>query len=441
MTVDLDSGAGIFDRLGKIGYVMQITSDWFQGSGSGKLEQEIADVFGVYTTAANAVRGSLDSLLESKTAFQGDADAMLMALRDAAETTVIQMVHADDPLPSMDVETALKRLALQMSGASETLDANEPSASVTAATNDGIAKVIISFVGPTGKTRECVYDEDIVFECTSSSSAVLASLTIKGEASAASNGMSVFWPDGSTCDLTTTLINPELDGVLDNGGFETWSASTTPGTWTVVSGTWTQESTTKHLGSYGAKVTGDGATLHQIKQDVTASVFSQTVYAWSLALRVSSVPAAGVITVDLHDGTSVINDDAGNAQSQTISLTSGVSTSAWTTFGGAFRLPSPKPSSVFYRIRFSTALSNTVVCYLDSAMFGKAMTELYEGGPYAAVVATSSQLGIGDRWTVDVTNDYRGALQTLVWRLFGLPACQLPSATGGSETVSDALLG
>lgn len=440
MAIDLDSGTGLFDRLGRIGYVYQVVSDFFAGASANQLEKEVNDILAEYDGASNIVRSAVDGVLESKSRFQLDPERFLLDLATAAELTVIEMAHADNPLQEKTIDRALEELIKQMRAGSETVDANEPSVSITAASgNDGTATIVCSLTGPKGERLECVYPEDITLTC-SVAAARSGTIEVYAEASAAPTGQSVFWPDGSAASTTITAIDPSADGFLTNGDFENWTVGVLD-SWTAITGTFAEEGTIKQFGSKCAKVTGDGATLHQIRQEVTSLVESQAVYVATIALRLSSVPAAGVLVLDLFDGTSVINDDAGTAQTYSITLTSGVSTSQFTTFATTFRLPSPLPDNVYFRVRFSTALSNTVILYVDSCSFGAEAVQLYDGGPFIAAVATFDKLAVGDNWNIAVTNDLRGAIQTLFWRLFDRPDLMLPSATGGTETIADSLIG
>ncbi len=440
MAIDFDSGTGLFDRLGRIGYVYQVVSDFFAGASANQLEKEVNDILAEYDGASNIVRSAVEGVLESKTRFQLDPERFLLDLQGAAESTLIEMAHADNPLQEKTLERALAELIRQMKAANKTVDANEPSATITAsAGNDGTLAIVCSLTGPQGQRLEYVFPEDITLTCTVASGQT-GTLEAYGETSAAPSGQSVFWPDGSSAATSFNVIDPSLDGFLVNGDFESWAAGAIV-TWTPVVGTFNEETTIKQFGAKCAKVTGNGSTLHQIMQPVTTLVEAQTVYVATIALRLSSVPAAGILVLDLFDGTSVINDDAGNAQTFSIPLTSGVSTSQFTTFATTFRLPSPLPDSVFFRVRFSTALSNTVTLYLDSCSFGAQAIQLYDGGPFIAAVSTWDKLAIGDNWNIAIANDLRGAMQTLFWRLFDRPDLLLPSVTNGTENVSDALIG
>lgn len=442
MAIDLDGGTGLFDRLGRLGHVFNIVSKFFTSYDTDQLEKEVNDVILEYDGAtSNAIRSCVDGIVEALQNFQLGPERFMSDLQAIAETTLVEMANADNTLSEKTVEAALIELIKQMRAGSETVDANEPTISTAAfGSNEGTAGVLASLTSPLGETRQCVFPEDILVTADSVS-ARGATLSVKGENTRADSGISVFWPDGSGASASLTMIDPSADGVLTNGDFETWTAGPTLGTWTAVTGTVAQESTNKQFGSYAGKITGDGSTLTQIRQDVSSLVQSQTVYVASIALKLSSVPAAGVLTIDLFDGTAVIQDDSGNNQSYSITLTSGVSTSAFTTFVTSFRLPSPLPSTIYFRVRLSTALSNTVILYLDSCCFGVEATELYDGGPFIAFVATDDKLAVGDYWTITVANDFRGTFQTLFWRLFNEPELMLPSATGGTETINDALLG
>jgi hypothetical protein len=440
VAIDLDSGTGLFDRLGRIGYVYQVVTDFFAGVSANQLEKEVNDILLEYDGASNVVRSAVEGVLESKSRFQLDPERFLLDLAGAAELTLIEMAHADNPLQQKTLERAIAELIKQMRAASETVDANEPAVSTSAAAgNDGTATIVCSLTGPKGERLEYVYPEDITLTC-SVAAARTGTIEVFGESSAAPTGQSVFWPDGSAAATTLAVIDPSADGFLVNGDFENWTTGVL-NSWTAITGTFAEETSIRQFGLKAARVTGNGSTLHQIRQEVTSLVESQTVYVATISLQLSSVPAAGVLVLDLFDGISVINDDAGNAQTFSISLTSGISTSQFTTLATTFRLPTPLPDNVYFRVRFSTALSNTVILYVDSCSFGAEAVQIYEGGPYIAVVSTFDKLAAGDNWNIAVTNDLRGGIQTLFWRLFDRPDLMLPSTTGGTETVADSLIG
>ena len=147
--------------------------------------------------------------------------------------------------------------------------------------------------------------------------------------------------------------------------------------------------------------------------------------------------------MDLFDGSSIINDENGTANSFTIDLTA--LTTSYASRTGVFRTPSILPAAIYLRMRLSTALTNGRSVYFDKASLGE-MTQAYTSGPYLAVHAGSIAFEVGDLGTVAVTNS-RGAagtldtFQTLFAREFpDMISSELLLPSAAAPTISDALI-
>lgn len=189
----------------------------------------------------------------------------------------------------------------------------------------------------------------------------------------------------------------------------------------------------------------DGAELTTLNRLVTLEALSQ--YAFNCFMKVDSVPAAGVLTVDLVDGIggTVIADSQGTNNTFTIDATA--LTTSWVAKNGVFRTPKILPPVVYLRIRVSTAVSNTTSVFLDHAALVK-MTSLYSGGPEVAIFSGNTDFTVGggqtaaDYFTLAVTNNRAGEFQEWFERCFDMAAkgLILPSNTAGTETIDDALI-
>jgi len=317
--------------------------------------------------------------------------------------------------------------------------------------NDGNAELIVSTKDGRGQTLESMIAEQIAIRVSDTSTAGSESADVYGELTDNDDPLSVFFTDGSAATASLTVLDPSADNALSNGDFETFSTTNTPDDWTVDTGTISthifEDTANAYRGSdeddttnYCLELVGDGSTLVTLSQEVT-DLESNTPYPVSCRLKVdTSAPAAGVLVLELVDGnSSVISDEEGNSNQLSIDLTAANTT--YEAYTSAFRLPSPLPATVTFRIRMTTALTNAKTIYLDDVFLGTdEMTQLYDGGPYLALVRGASDLGDEDRWIVDVTNDYRGDLQWWCRRLWNFPEKPLPSATGGSETIGDTVI-
>lgn len=435
MAVDLDSGSGLFDRLGALGYVLEICDQFYAGNSSGDVSKELNDFLVKYDASSNDIRSVVGGIPAALKLFQSTQETIYSELFFAAQNTIIEMVDADDPLGNRDIQSALERLISQMQASSDTVDANEPSSSTTAASgNSGTAVVLVTLTDENGLTLENVYDEDIVITVTDDLTDRGETVSIVGEDSNSIAKTSCRWPNGSGSETSLTVVDPSNDGVLLNGGFESWTSSN-PDNWDVTGSTvHSRETTTVHIGSSSLKITGNGSATPDLFQDMSdLGLRSNTNYLVAFSYYLSANPAAGSLKVSISDGSSTL-------VSKTIDLTS-ATTGAWQRVADCFRLTSPLPAIIEFHVEVLGPLTNSSTVLIDDVCFGTEMTQLYNGGPFIAIVGTDDRLAIDDSWTIAVTNDARGKFQTLFARMFDRPELLLPSATGGSETIGDALIG
>lgn len=434
----------LFDRIGKGIYAGNLCDEFSGAAGSGAIATDLPteweDFVEQYDGQSDALRATLGDPTAALYAAQNSLASMVSWVSGVLSRTIIVTTHANNRLASQDLKTALTELISQMVIDSKTVDANAVTATATAGGgNAGSGKLVLSVKDGAGKTLEYAYAETLVGTFTSTTR-----LSIVGTDPAASR-LGYDWPKGSGASTSLSSTSATSgSNLVENGTFETFTVANTPDDWTIVVGAAgtdiLSEASVIYTGSKSLEILGDGSTLSQIKQalDVTR-LKSKTPYAINFYCRVSSNPAAGVLTVDLFDGTSVINDEAGTANSFTVDLTT-----LGTTFvakNGAFRLPEPLPAAVQLRLRLSTAMSNTHSLFIDELCL-VAMSQLYTGGPYGAVFDGAVAWSTDDTISVAVTNDYGGALQTAFWRYFDMPSLGLvlPSNAAGGENIADSVI-
>lgn len=206
-------------------------------------------------------------------------------------------------------------------------------------------------------------------------------------------------------------------------------------TGSITHGTTTNGTAQVYAGGAACYFVSDGATLSTLNQLLTG-LTAKTAYAFSIWFIADSAPAAGVITIDLVDGIggTVINDAQGVANSATFnasSLTTGWQHISSLVSGGVFfRMPAVVPPVVYLRIRISTAVTTGRSIYFDHAALTQA-TELYRGGPLAAVFSGATSFVKGDTWALAMTNDRAGVNQENYNRCFSMAqlGLLLPYAT------------
>ena len=391
------------------------------------------------------------------------------ALQTYAQNTVIGMANEAAVLPDSTLGTALSYVYSQMVSQAATIQSSTVGSSTSASSsNNGAGVWIISTKSQGGLTLENTYAETLTATCTADSQTggtlVGSEILTVQDGQPPTSSLSYLWPAGSGTNTTVTACNPSVseqpgNNILYNSSFETWTLSTNPDGWEVSTGTVAQSSTA-YYGSSSLLIVGDGSTHTTFGQEfnsstgttialnplVLTSQSNVSQYLVNLWCKVSSTPAAGVLQVALvsSPGGSVINDYQGNANSYNVALT-GVSTS-WLNFGGAFRLPTALPSTIYLQLKLTTALSNAVSLYIDGVTMCQG-TQLYTQGPYVAFVSKPNPPLVvsGDSWGLSFTNTFGGAtpttnFQSVFAELFDTPDLGILLPSSNSPSLSNSLI-
>lgn len=436
MTLIFDGAGGIFDRIGALyRFVQEIREVAALTGTAGRWPYELNDLYVKLEGASNALQESLANMPESLRLAQSGAEGLIAGCKAAAQAILIEQVDADNPLPERSVVEALRELVEQMIAETEHIAINTVTATVTAgASNVGDGVLLASVFDGRGRQLENVLAEDVL--CQRDETAQL--LICRGESAAASK-LSVDWPRGSGSNQSVDVTDAEADeGMLANGSFNAFTANA-PDDWEIVAGSaGTQilkEETVVLKGDASLEFVGNATGAH-IRQDITSQVSARTPIAVHAFVRIATVPAAGVLTIDLYDGSSVIDDDAGNANSIAVTL-SGLSDATWTSFGGFFRLPDPLPATVYLRVRLSTALSVASSLFIDQLAAVEA-TRLYAGGPYLGCFQGGVELAQDDTFNVAVANNRASLYQEACDVFFDTLESDVRIPTDGSPSITNS---
>ena len=346
---------------------------------------------------------------------------------------------------------------------------NASTISIGSQTNVGVPNgnpvIVLSGVNGKGQTHQYSYNETITFACsadaqTGSATAGQELLSVTGQASATTTSYS--WPAGSgvaiSVNAVSSLTNNSNGNVLQNSSFDTQTTTNIPDNWTIATGTAGTQvvaggSSNAYLGTNSVGLVGDSSTLTAITQ-----LFSQapsttvgaggtlykplpwTPYAVNGWVKLSAAsPAAGVLQIDLIDGSgNILNDYSDNQNSATVNLHS-IADTNWHNFNAVFRLPTVLPTQVKLRLWLSTALSTGTTAYIDAVAMNP-MTQFYNGGPFVSVFSGNTNMIQGDTWTLAYTVTW-GAVQQWMQRWFNLSSLnmRLPASTV-SPTVPDSVV-
>jgi len=429
----------------------------------------IAKIRAQFTSSLQYVLETPQSLYATQAQALTALDQYKQSLKTLAEQVLVETCDADVTLVDKSVAGALKELQTQMIGSGTLYNPdNDVDASTCAMTptassaNTGTGKLIVSVKRPDGRSGELLLAETMEAICTADGqeggTAGSETFQVRGEP-AVSDALAYNWPGGSGINTQLTSVNAELDNsggnLLVNSGFETIT-SNVPDNWAVgsagVAGTdileeasivYASSSKALRLKGQSSPVLSEIAQTFNSSSGTTATLKPQTVYALNCFAKDSGAGlTAGVVAISLVDGSgTVINDDAGTAN--TVSFAYSDTSGTYAAFNGFFRTPRVLPTTIKLRIKVTTALTDTESVYIDHLALCEA-TDLYGNGqgPWAAVFSGSTDWIIDDKITVAVTNDRAGGFQEWFDRVFGMRALglQLPSDTGGAETLADTLI-
>ncbi|MCC6573287.1 MAG: hypothetical protein IT462_05790 [Planctomycetes bacterium] len=224
---------------------------------------------------------------------------------------------------------------------------------------------------------------------------------------------------------TPSYRNVVMDGAFeleDAGEFAWWEAI-------AGAGVFSRDVTTKLFGAGSLKITGNGATAGDLRQDLAnrdPAMPSGRMFALGAWAYVSSL-SAGTVTIDL-----IVDGDPSTLQ---LVVNGSTTTGQWLHLGGFEYVPRATfPNKVEVRVRCSSDFSGEV--FVDGVCLAPA-TEVPHAGVRVALFegATAPQaLPIADRFTFETTSDDAGAFQSFFRDRLGVA---LPSA--GSPTISDSL--
>lgn len=458
---------GLFTRLGTI-FAAQRNVNGFRGttapassttwgSGGQTIRAIATSVNNIEAQYASTRQDLIDALYTQREAYRGAHGSFQSYLKTLCEQTLIEMSNDDSKLPSKSVLNAMTNLVAQMIANSNTITYNTVSVTPSAGgSNVGNAQFVASIIDKDGKNLEYVFPETIIAKVTSDA---LLGATAGSEplsfAAPAQRSDTLYWdwPAGSGAVGTLAVVDPTIDigtNILRNSDFETFT-SNVPDYWTSlvgVPGTDTLKDVSNTYDSSAAclEFAGDGATLSSVAQTfgsssgTTYTLKPLTVYAFNAFVKMSADnnAGAGVLSFALVDSSNtIINDQQGTANNKTYALN--IASTSYIAVNGFFRTPANLPSTVKLRVRLSTALTSGKNVFIDHLAMTPA-TQLYTGGPWAAVFRGSTDVLKDDYWSVAVANDQAGVFQTMFERVFGMRALNLKIPSASSGSIADTLV-
>lgn len=457
MTIPLIATGGLFTREGHIlGFINEINA--FRATSIPTAILAISQDF--YTSDYSLP----DGIFAQELSYQNSCGSIMSSLKQLASNIIVTMVNDDMLQPNNSLVNAMSYLVNQMKANSQSVKACTVSASTVAGgSNIGNLVVVTSMRTTGGHFLENSFAEVVSGKVVTDAQSGTAqpgseSVQFLGQ-QGVSDPLSWLYPMGSGCSVTIVAVNATIQssgGVsnwLNNGNFESWT-SNTPNGWEVSTGTpgtTILKSTAQFYdGIASCEFVGNGSeqtsiytqfgTYQTANPNIGSTILPLSQYAFNLFFKVSSVPAAGVLTVSMMDQhLNTINDNLGSPNLVSFNLTT--SSGAWQSFSGVFRMPAVIPTNVNLQFKLTTPLTGGVNLFIDHAAF-TSMQPLYQGGPYVTIFSANTNSIKGDSYTITVSNDYGGGFQRGFDKLFNMKGLKqlLPSVTGSGATVPDSLI-
>ena len=472
MTISFNNSNGnLFNRLGALGELLRELRA-YQGS----LETDMTNATsGV--TAELVGEPDLQALMGSQYIGALDSAGQVgQVAQQIAGKVADRIVFRDNPRPGQTLNTSqvtesLKEIIRQMLVQGASIQSQTVTGTPDTVTGQpgphfigyGNGVVNVSVRRWNGLTQENAYAEDLTLTCTQDS--YTGNATVNREtfsitgAGAQTNRYAFNWPLGSGASATLQAIDSTSDNgngnLLTNSDFASIT-SNAPANFTIVAGTAGTdifEETTIVFVNGGRALRFVGVTggsnpnltqAFDVSTGTSGELDAATQYSWNAWLRRDgTAAAAGVMTVDLIDGSNVvIQDDQGANNSFTIDLTA--LTTAYTSYRGVFRTPSNPPSVMKLRIRITTALTDTRSIYLANMSMGE-MVQVYSGGPSVTVHAGNIPFVVEDYASATITNNRGGATNLasfgpVLQRFFDLASLDLLFPSSSTPTIGDQLI-
>lgn len=421
----------------------------------------VTDLIGRYNSAVQQI--SVDGIYSSLTAWQNASAQFLTVVQQESQRVLINMANTDNPLVQQTLVSALALLVTQMTNAAQTVQSSTVAAGAATAvgTPHGNPVWVTSAKDGNGLGLQYTIPETITLTCTVDSQSQATSLNTETfsvtSPVAEQNFLAADWPLGSGLNSSLNLVdaskNNASNQVINNGDFETFSGSPlSPNNWTIAVGTagvnvFQGSAGNSYTGSSSLQITLDAVpTQTELRQQFNLAggtlykLLPATQYALSVWTKVSAAPGAGSLILDLFNGTSIVNDNQGVANSVTITLSGQTATYANTK--AVFRTPNVLPATAYLRVRLSGAVGGDSGknLFVDRLGFTP-MTQFTStsGGIFLAGFSANTAAIKTDAYSISVTNSW-GLLQRFFRKVWGSPVISNPIPNSGSPTVADSLI-
>jgi len=427
---------GLFDRVGRLfAFAKELRQQRL------RVRSNYDSTMAKFTT--NASRDLTPSLTSSIRNFEQYAGPLVSAIDSDAVLTIIETIDAETTLARKDLQEALLQLTRDMLADSKTIAITNTSSTKGYVTVPGSGTTLGRGTATSGNTGNGVFivtamspvghlTNDTVFDMPS-----VKTETLRTTVAVDSNQPNVLereelyivegerrvgrfheeWPKGSGINMFGRCVSASVDhgtsegrNVCANSDFEEFE-SNVPVRWTRVAGTagtHIELVADPYVGTNALKLSGDGSTNPNIKQnldDQTASagrLHPDCAYTISCASKTNGTASNQAVLISLRDSNNnVLNSEVAGRACE-MSIASGTSTS-YTIHTKTIFTPPDIGSGVYVDIRFADPPDNNSEVFIDQLAIAK-MHQHHPGSVYFQLISGSTPFRQTDEFTTAITN-------------------------------------
>lgn len=364
-------------------------------------------------------------------------DSTISTSVSGATKTLTEMVTADNANIPKQTIPAMQELARQMRAGSTTLLKNTITIGAVTRTGTGTGTVVFHNI-PSQMSRTDFLQFECIGDSTTGATAGQEVFRVTGSAPYNSITDSQ-WPGGTGINITMTATDYDsTPNLLSNGSFETWTSG--------VPDNWLLSGPTNQIAQYTASpFRQSSALLFQnssgaivLSQDLTSTTTlgpGKRIVFGFWAKRVSGTVTTGPIDMELQT-----SGGTGYATATATAAALNAAGSTWTLYMGSYQhsYSAPEESLVVY---FSRNTDSSTVA-IDCA-FVFVPSQYGTNGQYFQIIDGDTNWRIGDRMTVQITNDYASSVLSYTERFFAPFAngIELPTAASAAPpTVTNSCI-
>lgn len=390
---------------------------------------------GIVTRATNldaqytaATRYMFTPVLNQFLGIYNSTDATISAAVQGATKTLTEMVTADNANISKSTIPAMRELARQMRSGSTSLLENTVTIGAVSQTGTGNGTVVFS--GATQMSRTDLLQFQCISDTTTGAAAGSEVFQVTGSA-AYNNINDSQWPGGTGISQTMASSDYQTGtNLVTNGTYETWVGGSPDG-WTGANAQITQLTSGAFRGSSALKFTGNGS-VNGVSQNLpTTSIGPGKRIIFGYWYK----KVAGTITRDIS--MEVLDSNGTPVQSLDVLASS----TSWALAKSSYQSSIDAPvTSLQISITFDGLATEEVA--VDS-VFVFVPAQAGTNGQFFQIISGSTDWRIGDRMTVQVTNNYASSVLSYTERFFAPFAngIEIPTAAAGAPpTVTNSVI-